>query len=85
MSAERERRVQAITRDIEAYLAVHPHAADSAEGIQRWWLTGTHTEGSFDEVRTALERLTAAGRITRRVLPDGGIVYAGTGLRHEAG
>lgn len=76
MSAEADHRVQAIARDIEAYLAVHPDAADSAEGIQRWWLAHAPTEDSLDQVRAALEQLAAAGRITRRVLPDGGVVYS---------
>jgi hypothetical protein len=76
MSAEADHRVQAIARDIEAYLAVHPDAADSAEGIQRWWLASTLTEESLDQVRAALERLAAAGRVTRHVLPDGRVVYS---------
>lgn len=85
MSAEADQRVQAIARDIEAYLAVHPYAADSPEGIHRWWLGSTRTAESLDEVRAALEWLTAVGRITRRVLPDGGSVYAGPGVAPETG
>ena len=54
MSAEADHRVQAIARNVEAYLAIHPDAADSAEGIQRWWLASTLTEESLDRVRAAL-------------------------------
>ncbi|MFH0344346.1 MAG: hypothetical protein ACHBNF_20005 [Chromatiales bacterium] len=79
MSAEQDCCVRAIARDIEAYLAIHPHAADSAEGIHRWWLGSGSQEESLDGVRAALEWLTACGRITRRVLPDGGVVYSGPG------
>jgi hypothetical protein len=85
MSAEADHRVEAIARDIEAYLAVHPDAADTAEGIQRWWLASTLTEESLDRVRAALDWLTAAGRVTRRVLPDGGVVYSGPGSHPETG
>lgn len=75
MSAEDDR-VQAIAQAVEAYLAAHPYAADTADGIQRWWLAGASREEPLDMVRAALERLAAAGRIGRRVLPDGGIVFA---------
>ncbi|MGH8581319.1 MAG: hypothetical protein ACREWG_00725 [Gammaproteobacteria bacterium] len=85
MSALADNRVQAIARDIEAYLAAHPDAADSAEGIRRWWLVGTLTEESLGRVCAALDELTATSRITRRVLPDGGVVYAGPGVAPETG
>ena len=85
MSAEADHRVQAIARNVEAYLAIHPDAADSAEGIQRWWLASTLTEESLDRVRAALDELAAAGRVTRRVLPDGGVVYSGAAPQAEDG
>ena len=64
-----------IARQIERYLAVHPNAADSLEGILRWWLTRQRYEDSAQQVRQALERLLQQGTITTRVLSGGKTLY----------
>lgn len=58
-----------------AYLQGHPHAADSLEGVARWWL-GDDGRFSPAEVERALERLVAAGHLRREVLADGRTLYA---------
>jgi hypothetical protein len=57
------------------YLAAHPDAADSIEGICRWWLPN-HIASRTADVEAVLERLVRTGELTRRQLPDGGVLYA---------
>jgi hypothetical protein len=71
--------VHAIAHTIQRYLEVNPDAADSAEGIRRWWLPPALAEESPGTVEEALDRLVAAGVITRRPLPDGRVLYAKRG------
>ncbi len=69
---------QALTlaRGIERYLKNHPNAADSLEGIQRWWLRHRYAEDTL-QVERALELLIAEGIVVKRILPDGRAVYSG--------
>ena len=68
--------VDAIVRDIEAYLGRNPNAADSMDGIRLWWLARESAAVSPEQMHVAIERLLANGRIERRQLPDGRAVYA---------
>jgi DNA-binding MarR family transcriptional regulator len=57
------------------YLYAHPLAADSAEGIAKWWLPAewcvdVHT------VEAALKRLLEQGLIQRRDNPDRHVLYS---------
>ncbi len=70
----RDERVAAVTEAIQAYLARHPLAADSAEGIASWWLGGG-LEVSVEEVCAALARLIDQGLVAWRQLPDGRHIY----------
>lgn len=65
-----------VTRAIEDYFACHPDAADSADGIARWWLAGTGIEATVDEVRNALATLVDSGIAVARRMPDGRLIYA---------
>jgi hypothetical protein len=62
---------------IEAYLAAHPMAADSVEGVARWWLQGSGVTGTHQEVEAALETLVRHGRMRRVALADGSTLYCG--------
>jgi hypothetical protein len=79
MSGPDDDAVQTIAETIEAYLDVNPDAADSAEGIARWWLPPALAEESPAMVEDALERLVAAGVIRRQPMPDGRVLYAKKG------
>ena len=61
---------------IEAYLQRHPDAADSAEGIARWWLAGDGMEDCVEDVRAALARLMERGVVSARTLPSGKRIYS---------
>ena len=71
----RDERLAAVTEVIESYLTRHPHAADSAEGIARWWLSEGGLDASLEEVCAALGRLIDQGRADWRQLPDGRRIY----------
>ena len=45
---------------IRAYMARHPPAADTLEGVAQWWLAGQFPQ---DIVAAALARLGAAGEL----------------------
>lgn len=66
-----------IAQAIGRYLAKHPHAADSLEGIRRWWLMRQRYEESAQQVQEALEQLLREGVITKRILSDGQVLYTG--------
>jgi len=60
---------------IEDYLLQHPDAADSEQGIARWWVPAMGVEASAQEVAVALENLRALERIERKCLPGGPVIY----------
>ena len=57
------------------YLADHPDAADTSEGIAKWWLP---TDRTFDTeaVLSALARLEAQGLVHRRINADHHVLYS---------
>jgi hypothetical protein len=82
--------VRIIATRIERYLARHPHAADSAEGILRWWLGRLAAQVSAADVESALDLLVRRGVAACRTLPDGRSVFARAAPparqgEHEAG
>ena len=76
MSAEDEGAVAGIVVAIRRYFATHPDAADSIEGIQRWWLLPQSREEPRLLIERALDRLVAEGAAHRTVLEDGRVIYA---------
>jgi hypothetical protein len=73
-SADEE--VKRIARDLEHYVALHPTAADTPEGIARWWLPHSG-EPALSLVEAALEQLVQRGIVVRRTLPSGAFIFAG--------
>lgn len=71
MDQETERMV----REIEGYLAAHPQASDSLEGVAGWWLRGQDHDASIETVRTALNELVRRGVVEQHLLPDGQSVF----------
>ncbi len=62
-----------VAEQIRRYLAAHPNASDTVEGVQAWWLPRGVPEAT---VRKALDILVADGAVSRRQLPDGNLIYA---------
>lgn len=63
---------------ILAYLQRNRNAADTADGVARWWV-GDDGRFTLGQVQRALDRLVKAGRLRREQLADGTWLYAGTG------
>ena len=70
-----DNKTEVLAEEIARYLADHPDASDTAEGIARWWLTRQRYEDALSQVQQAVERLVSQGRVQRKVLPDGTVVY----------
>jgi len=58
-----------------AYLDEHPHAADSLDGVARWWVGDDGRFGAA-AVECALDRLVSTGRLRRQTMADGSRLYA---------
>jgi hypothetical protein len=57
------------------YLAGHPAAKDTVEGIAEWWLPESRVTASVAEVRSALDGLVARGQMAAEQNADGRIYY----------
>ena len=85
MSGDEDDRVESIARTIARYLAANPGAADTVDGIRRWWLTPGQVDAPIERIRAALEDLRIAGYVSTSRMPDGRLVFsAGTGPRAAA-
>jgi len=67
-----------VASEIRRYLTDHPNATDSLDGVQRWWLAEGAVEAPILSVQQALDLLVHEGAVTKKMLPDGTVVYAGT-------
>ena len=68
--------VQQTADQIECYLKNHPNAADTIEGIIKWWLPGRRIEASNLIVQRALDYLSSKSVIKSNANLDGNIVYS---------
>ena len=57
--------VVAVAQAISHYLDEHPRAADTAAGIQRWWLAPGYGEVRLQTVEAALAQLEVQGVICK--------------------
>jgi len=67
--------VRAVADAIESYLEAHPQAADSAEGIQVWWLAPPLSQEPLGAVVAALEELERRRIVSKTVLERGRVIY----------
>lgn len=67
---------EAVAAAIMAYLCAHPLAADSADGVLRWWIGGRCAGLSLEEVESALQLLVERDLLRRLRLMDGTELYA---------
>jgi len=68
-----------IISGLRGYVGAHPHAADTLQGVSRWWLVGLDNAATLLEIEQALEALVTDGTIDRRQLPDGSVLYMARG------
>jgi hypothetical protein len=69
-----------IQAEVLGYLEEHPRAADTIEGINKWWLLQRLARYSVTRIQQALDELEIAQVVERRVLCDGREVYAKAGV-----
>lgn len=69
---------------IHRYLTNHPDAADSADGIARWWLPSMNVVANVLEVEAALEQLLTLGLVRKQTLADGRVIYRAAASRNES-
>jgi hypothetical protein len=62
------------------YCADHPNAADSVDGVRRWWLADPSIP--LATVEAALVALVERGLLDVRLLPDGTAIYLNRGQRN---
>lgn len=72
-----------LVRAIEAHLAAYPLAADSLDGVMRWWLGTRGIHATAAEVEQALNALVAGRRLRQTRLADGTVLYAHRPARGE--
>lgn len=60
---------------ILAYLADHPQAQDTMEGIVEWWLLEQRIKAATTEVKTALAQLVAEELVIARTERTGRMYY----------
>ena len=76
MNTHEDRPREAVAAAIMNYLCAHPMAADSADGVQRWWIGERFAGLSLEEVESALDRLVERYLLRRLRLMDGTELYA---------
>ena len=68
--------IRALAAKITRYLDRHPSASDTLAGISQWWLLRQRYEETEEKVRSALDYLAEEGRVIKRTLPGGKVVFA---------
>ena len=68
--------VASIARDVQDYLEAHPHAADTLDGVVKWWLARQRYDHAKEQVLKALELLEREGVITIASTADQKIIYS---------
>ena len=77
MNNDQNRRVAVdLMHAIRDHLASHPHAADSAEGVARWWLGSRGAAVALPDVELALRQLVARRELGEESLSDGTTLYS---------
>ncbi len=58
---EADESIEGVVAALRRYLQVQPHAADTLEGIHRWWIDWGAEEKSPEVTHRALDRLVEEG------------------------
>jgi hypothetical protein len=66
---------QEVACDILAYVAEHPEASDTLEGIVEWWLLRQKIEYQTRIVKEALGELVEKGLLVKQMTKDSRIRY----------
>ena len=83
MSECNDIKVMHVADQIEGYLKSHPNAADTIEGITKWWLTGQGIEVSSLIVQQALDYLGSKSVVKCNANLSGNKVYSSNKVKAE--
>jgi hypothetical protein len=72
---DEDKLVEELVAEIRTYLARHPDAADTQEGIVQWWIVHSRFLRGIEAVGRALDHLVADGRMEIIQTPDGRLLY----------
>lgn len=61
---------------ITSYLAGHPNANDTLEGVMQWWLLARHATWSRSDIKKAIARGMREGLILETQGGDGQVRYS---------
>lgn len=64
-----------ITNEILTYLSAHPDAADTLDGVAKWWVLERAVKFELDRVKHALDELVAKGLVIAQKGSDSKILY----------
>ena len=70
--ADKDREIE---QTVLSYLQRHPQAADTLDGIVRWWLPQQRYSVAQARIEAALRRLVSQGLIRQRRVPTGDALY----------
>ncbi len=76
MSDEEIDKVIHIANDIETYLKQHPDAADTLDGIIKWWVSRIRIEESVGDISKALVLLELENIVAKTRTVDGRVIYS---------
>lgn len=62
-------------KSILRYLAEHPHAADTLEGVVVWWLSRQRFNDTRAAIEQVLEELVVEGLVTKKYSLDNTVIY----------
>lgn len=79
----KEQLTKEIANEIMQYLEAHPAASDTPDGIANWWMLRQRYLRGLEKVNEALEYLVAEGLVSKRLNPDGHIVYSANAERNQ--
>jgi hypothetical protein len=83
MSEFNDTDVLLIADQIERYLKEHPNAADTVEGITKWWLPGQGIEVSSLLVQQALKYLGSKSAVKCNTNLSGNKIYSSNTAKAE--
>ena len=70
--------VKNVAMEIMQYFDKHPRSQDTLEGIRSWWLENGIVPVPTSRVEKALDWLIKHHVVVKKLLPDGGAVFAST-------
>jgi hypothetical protein len=69
-------RIRMIEDLIARYIAAHPHAADTVDGIRDWWVVPELPGAIRADVQKAIDHLVGRGTLSKSNLPEGALFHA---------